>query len=120
MEALARIHLFNLDDPAFAPAHRIDGMHAKPAIGNEPRHHDLSLGSPPRKERLSKPFVVVMLRLSSDRTSQSWAGTCLQLSPHAARRADPAGRDHWDAKQVSRLLAAKSVRLPVHRHCIRR
>ena len=42
MEALASIHLFNLDDPAFAPAHRIDGMHAKPAVGNEPRHYDLS------------------------------------------------------------------------------
>jgi hypothetical protein len=71
MEALASIHLFNLDDPALAPAHRIDGMHAKPAAGNEPRHHDLSHWVSTPEERLSKPFVVVMLRLSSYRISQS-------------------------------------------------
>jgi|HubBroStandDraft_3_1064219.scaffolds.fasta_scaffold145470_1 hypothetical protein len=42
IEALASIDFFNLDDTAFAPAYRIDGMYAKPAIGNEPRHHLLS------------------------------------------------------------------------------
>jgi hypothetical protein len=42
IDALASIHFFNLDDTAFAPAYRIDGMHAKPAIGNEPRHYLLS------------------------------------------------------------------------------
>jgi len=39
MEAFATIDFFNLDDTAFAPAHRIDGMHAESAVANEPRHH---------------------------------------------------------------------------------
>jgi hypothetical protein len=47
MEALASIDLFNLDDTAFAPAHGIDGMHAKPAIANEPRNYLLSHYCPP-------------------------------------------------------------------------
>jgi hypothetical protein len=42
IEAFATIDFFNLDDTAFVPAYRIDGMHAKPAIGNEPRHYLLS------------------------------------------------------------------------------
>ena len=36
MEAFATIDFFNLDDTALAPAHRIDGMHAKPAITDKP------------------------------------------------------------------------------------
>ena len=52
MEALASIDLFNLDDTAFAPAHGIDGMHAKPAIANEPRNYLLShFSSSARKGR---------------------------------------------------------------------
>ena len=39
MEAFATIDFFNLDDTAFAPAHRIDGMHAESPVANEPRHH---------------------------------------------------------------------------------
>jgi hypothetical protein len=42
IEAFATIDFFNLDDTAFAWAYRIDGMHAKPAIGNEPRYYLLS------------------------------------------------------------------------------
>ena len=51
MEALASIDLFNLDDTAFAPAHGIDGMHAKPAIANEPRNYLLGHSCPPPPER---------------------------------------------------------------------
>ena len=47
MEALASIDLFNLDDTAFAPAHSIDGMHAKPAIANKPRNYLLGHSGPP-------------------------------------------------------------------------
>jgi hypothetical protein len=36
IEVFATIDFFNLDDTALAPAHRIDGMHAKPAITDKP------------------------------------------------------------------------------------
>ena len=47
MEALASIDLFNLDDTTFAPTHGINGIHAKPAITNEPRNYLLSHSCPP-------------------------------------------------------------------------
>jgi hypothetical protein len=47
VEPLATIDFFNLDDTPFAPAYRVDGMHAKPAIGNKPRNHLLSHSDPP-------------------------------------------------------------------------
>ena len=37
MEAFATIDFSStFDDTAFAPAHRIDGMHAESAVANEP------------------------------------------------------------------------------------
>ena len=42
MEPLARIDYFDFDDPAFAAAYGVDGMHADRAIIDKPRHHLLS------------------------------------------------------------------------------
>jgi hypothetical protein len=39
MEPLARIDYFDFDDPAFAAAYGVDGMHADRAIIDKPRHH---------------------------------------------------------------------------------
>src|SRR5882672_3775166 len=47
MEALACIDFFDLDDTTLAPTHSVDGMHAKPAITNEPRYYQLSHWPPP-------------------------------------------------------------------------
>ena len=51
MEALAGINFFNLDDAAFPSAHSIDGVHAKPAIANEPRNYLLGHADLPKKAR---------------------------------------------------------------------
>jgi hypothetical protein len=39
MEFLARIHHFDFDDPAFAAAHGVDGIHPDCAIIDKPRHY---------------------------------------------------------------------------------
>jgi hypothetical protein len=39
METLARINVFDLNNPGAPPARGVDSMHAEPAIANEPRHH---------------------------------------------------------------------------------
>jgi hypothetical protein len=81
MEALAAIDFFNLNDTAFSAAHGIDGVYAKPAIANEPRHYLLGhtdLRS--QKGACLTPFVAAALRHSSDRTLQSSAGVNAQLS----------------------------------------
>ena len=39
MEPLAGIDYFDFDDPAFAAAYGIDGMHADCPIIDKPRHH---------------------------------------------------------------------------------
>jgi hypothetical protein len=39
VEPLARIDYFDFDDPAFAAAYGINGMHADRAIIDKPRHH---------------------------------------------------------------------------------
>jgi hypothetical protein len=39
VEPLARIDHFDFDDPAFAAAHSVDGMHADRALIDKPRHH---------------------------------------------------------------------------------
>jgi len=39
VEPLARIDHFDFDDPAFAAAHGVDGMHADRALIDKPRHH---------------------------------------------------------------------------------
>jgi hypothetical protein len=39
VEPLARIDYFDFDDPAFAAAYSVDGMHADRAIIDKPRHH---------------------------------------------------------------------------------
>ena len=38
VEPLARIDYFDFDDPAFAAAYSINGMHADRAIIDKPRH----------------------------------------------------------------------------------
>ena len=42
MEPLARIDYFDFDDPAFAAAHAVDGMHADRAVIDKPGHYYLS------------------------------------------------------------------------------
>jgi hypothetical protein len=42
MHALASIDVLDLDNPGAPAAYGVDGVHAKAAITNEPRHHDLS------------------------------------------------------------------------------
>jgi hypothetical protein len=42
MEPFACVDNFDFDDTAFAPAHRVDGMHADCTIANEPRDEELS------------------------------------------------------------------------------
>jgi len=39
VEPLAGIDYFDFDDPAFATAYGVDGMHANIAIIDRPRHH---------------------------------------------------------------------------------
>jgi hypothetical protein len=39
VEPLARIDHFDFDDPAFAAAYGVDGMHADRAVIDKPRHH---------------------------------------------------------------------------------
>ena len=109
MEALASIDLFNFDDTAFAPAHGIDGMHAKPAIANEPRNYLLghSLSFAPRKGRMPRLFLALELRLSGDRILQSSARTCAQLSLREARSRDRETR--FDREQRSNLEAMTSM-----------
>jgi len=41
MDALARVHIFDLDNSGAPPAHSVDGVHAEPAVANEPRHDAL-------------------------------------------------------------------------------
>jgi hypothetical protein len=36
MDALACVHILDLDDSGAMPAHSVDGMHSVPAIANEP------------------------------------------------------------------------------------
>ena len=36
MDALARVHIFDLDNSGAPPAHSVDGVHAEPAVANEP------------------------------------------------------------------------------------
>jgi hypothetical protein len=36
VDALARLHIFNLNYSGAPPAHSVDGVHAKPAVANEP------------------------------------------------------------------------------------
>jgi len=36
METLACLDIFDLNDPGASPADRVDGVHAKPAVANEP------------------------------------------------------------------------------------
>ena len=42
MHPLACVDVFNLNYPAAASARSSDGMHAVPAVANEPRHYCLS------------------------------------------------------------------------------
>jgi hypothetical protein len=42
MEPLARFDLFDLDDATSTPAYGVDGVDAKPATVDEPRHDQLS------------------------------------------------------------------------------
>jgi hypothetical protein len=42
MEPLARIDLFDLDDTTPTPTYCVDGVDAKPALVDEPRHDQLS------------------------------------------------------------------------------
>jgi hypothetical protein len=47
MHTLASIDVLDLNKPAAPAAHGVDGVHAKAATANEPRHHDLSHYSAP-------------------------------------------------------------------------
>jgi hypothetical protein len=42
IHTLACVDVLNLNDPAAPSAHRIDGMHAEPAVTDQPRHDYLS------------------------------------------------------------------------------
>jgi hypothetical protein len=48
MEPLARIDLFDLDDTTSTPTYCVDGVDAKPALVDEPRHDQLSHYLPSR------------------------------------------------------------------------
>src|SRR3981189_243748 len=75
MEPLARIDLLNLEDTTLAPTHSVDGMHAKAAIRNQPRHHQLSHWPLPRKHpmagRLGSARCIFCNGLNSH-TSRPW------------------------------------------------
>src|SRR5450631_3077512 len=57
MEPFTCIEHFDFDDTAFAPTHSVDGMHAEPALTNQPRHYQLSHWLPLANAHAGTPRV---------------------------------------------------------------
>ena len=111
VEALATIDLFNLDDRDLEPAYSIDGMHARPAIANEPRNYLSShFHPPPEKGGVPRLFSALQLRLSGDRILQSSAQTCAQLSLRDERLGDKETRFDWEQAQFLKPMTSMHAR----------
>jgi len=96
MEALSSIYRLHLDDAALSPPCRIDGMYAKPAITDEPRHHQLGhdfyfLGLDFPSAFLMRPSMPE-LRCSGDRGVIFIGGLSDQAFKKAGRAALRSGR----------------------------
>jgi hypothetical protein len=111
VETLATIDLFNLDDRDLEPAYSIDGMHARPAIANEPRNYLSShFHPPPEKGGVPRLFSALQLRLSGDRILQSSAQTCAQLSLRDERLGDKETRFDWEQAQFLKPMTSMHAR----------
>jgi hypothetical protein len=84
VDAFTCVKVLDLNNPTALAAHSVDGVHAKAATTNEPRHHSLShFGAPYvscirwcayKPERLAAPSHKSGISTSA----ASWASTCLE------------------------------------------